>query len=64
MRKDVDIVKSSASGSERKYIYLEHILAVKSAGLVDPLTVWLRKKEKSGTLDFGLNSWEDKSDIY
>ena len=64
MRNDVDTVKGSDSGSDRKYIYVEHILAVQSAGLVDRLTGQKKQSNQELLLGFGLNSWVDKSDIY
>lgn len=63
MRNDIDTVEGSDSESDRKYIYVEHILAVKSAGLVDRLTSQRKRSNQEVLLGFGFNIWVNESNI-
>ena len=64
MRNDAETVKGSDSGIDKVFIFVEHILVVKSTGLFDQLTSQRKRGNQELLLGFGLSSWVDKSDIY
>ena len=64
IRNDAETVKGSDSGSDKVCIFVEHLLVVKSTGLVDQLTGQRKIGNQELLLGFGLSSQVDKSDIY
>lgn len=56
MRNNAATVKGSDSGSDKVGIFVEHLLVVKSTGLVDQLTGQRKRGNQELLLGFGLSS--------
>ena len=56
MRNDAETVKGSDSGSNQVFIFVEHLLVVKSTGLVDQLTGQRKRGNQELLLGFDSSS--------